>query len=98
MAIEAVYNSPDPAKADVMQLFHVFSRNTKEEIKKLILGAPNPNYKLIVCTAFPGEDKLMQNLRELGFVEMGPEILRVTSYYSGTKVKLFILRQGALKA
>lgn len=93
MALLAPYNTEKPELADVMQLFHVYNANTEESIRKLIEGAPNPKFKLVICTAYPGEDQLMKTLRKIGFVEMEPQILRVPSYYNGTKVKLFVLSQ-----
>lgn len=92
MQLLAPYNTEKPEKADVHQLFHVYNDDTIEAIKKTIAAAPNPKFKLILCTAYPGEDTLMENLRKIGFVEMNPEILRVVNYYKGSKVKLFVLR------
>jgi hypothetical protein len=92
MQLLAPYNTKKPEISDILQLFHVYNGDTKESIEKTIKKAINPKFKLIICTAYPGEDKLMENLRSLGFVQMKPEILRVPSYYNGSKVKLFVLK------
>lgn len=93
MQLLAPYNTKESAKSDVLQLFHVYNSDSLESIRETIeKKAPNPKFKLILCTAYPGEDTLKANLKKLGFVEMAPEILRVMSYYHGTKVMLFVLK------
>lgn len=91
MQLLAPYNTKVPEKSDILQLFHVYNGDTVEGIKKALAAAVNPNFKLVICTAYPGEDKLMENLRSIGFVEMTPQILRVP-LYGGSKVKLFVLK------
>lgn len=94
----APYNTKEPEKAEMMVLFSVYNSNTTAEISKNIKNAPNPKWKLIICTVKPDENALRTTLGELGFVELKPEVLRVPSYYNGTKVQVWVLSRKNWKS